>query len=256
MTKLSKMMLAALLIMVLFFLNQVIIEKVTRENEREKAHERTQAGRGAERVGETGSLLSRDPNAGLHPRIPGSQPELKADTQPTESSMCFKENIIKYIIIVIFGIIILILLGLFIYKYNFKKNDNKNGLLSGNSAAYKGVSLHSTGKENLQETLLFKDALSSKITFPGTETLGLRRPSGRKWSVLYCEQKNILNMKIGGRHSITLDFNRKLLGGKLNTRLPGGRHNYILTGGKKSSRLETSDLARKSSKSVQLHPEI
>ncbi|XP_059034731.1 uncharacterized protein LOC131834290 isoform X10 [Mustela lutreola] len=247
MTKLSKMMLAALLIMVLFFLNQVIIEKVTRENEREKAHERTQAGRGAERVGETGSLLSRDPNAGLHPRIPGSQPELKADTQPTESSMCFKENIIKYIIIVIFGIIILILLGLFIYKYNFKKNDNKNGLLSGNSAAYKGVSLHSTGKENLQETLLFKDALSSKITFPGTETLGLRRPSGRKWSVLYCEQKNILNMK---------DFNRKLLGGKLNTRLPGGRHNYILTGGKKSSRLETSDLARKSSKSVQLHPEI
>ncbi|XP_059034730.1 uncharacterized protein LOC131834290 isoform X9 [Mustela lutreola] len=251
MTKLSKMMLAALLIMVLFFLNQVIIEKVTRENEREKAHERTQAGRGAERVGETGSLLSRDPNAGLHPRIPGSQPELKADTQPTESSMCFKENIIKYIIIVIFGIIILILLGLFIYKYNFKKNDNKNGLLSGNSAAYKGVSLHSTGKENLQETLLFKDALSSKITFPGTETLGLRQGVYlllvHKICLLYRNGTGIIRHK---------DFNRKLLGGKLNTRLPGGRHNYILTGGKKSSRLETSDLARKSSKSVQLHPEI
>ncbi|XP_059034738.1 uncharacterized protein LOC131834290 isoform X17 [Mustela lutreola] len=89
--------------------------------------------------------------------------------------------------------------------------------------------------------------ISSHLGFP---TCSLTR------SVLYCEQKNILNMKIGGRHSITLDFNRKLLGGKLNTRLPGGRHNYILTGGKKSSRLETSDLARKSSKSVQLHPEI
>ncbi|XP_059034748.1 uncharacterized protein LOC131834293 isoform X8 [Mustela lutreola] len=33
MTKLSKMMLTALLIMVLFFLNQVTLEKVTRENE-------------------------------------------------------------------------------------------------------------------------------------------------------------------------------------------------------------------------------
>ncbi|XP_059034744.1 butyrophilin subfamily 1 member A1-like isoform X4 [Mustela lutreola] len=92
MTKLSKMMLTALLIMVLFFLNQVTLEKVTRENEREKAHERTQAGRATEREGETGSLLSRDPNAGLHPRIPGSQSELKANTQPTESSMCFKED--------------------------------------------------------------------------------------------------------------------------------------------------------------------
>ncbi|XP_059034746.1 uncharacterized protein LOC131834293 isoform X6 [Mustela lutreola] len=127
MTKLSKMMLTALLIMVLFFLNQVTLEKVTRENEREKAHERTQAGRATEREGETGSLLSRDPNAGLHPRIPGSQSELKANTQPTESSMCFKENTTKYhIIIAIFGIIILILLGLFIYKYYCKKNDNKN----------------------------------------------------------------------------------------------------------------------------------
>ncbi|XP_059034728.1 uncharacterized protein LOC131834290 isoform X8 [Mustela lutreola] len=251
MTKLSKMMLAALLIMVLFFLNQVIIEKVTRENEREKAHERTQAGRGAERVGETGSLLSRDPNAGLHPRIPGSQPELKADTQPTESSMCFKENIIKYIIIVIFGIIILILLGLFIYKYNFKKNDNKNGLLSGNSEdhleendAYHNfilrlVRCRGLGRKNVLVSMqdMFQK-ISSHLGFP---TCSLTR------SVLYCEQKNILNMK---------DFNRKLLGGKLNTRLPGGRHNYILTGGKKSSRLETSDLARKSSKSVQLHPEI
>ncbi|XP_045860548.1 butyrophilin subfamily 1 member A1-like [Meles meles] len=48
--------------------------------------------------------------------------------------MCFKENTTKYhIIIVLFGIIILILLGLCIYKYFCKKNDNKNGLLSGNS---------------------------------------------------------------------------------------------------------------------------
>ncbi|XP_047590915.1 butyrophilin subfamily 1 member A1-like isoform X1 [Lutra lutra] len=48
--------------------------------------------------------------------------------------MCFKENTTKYhIIIAIFGIIIMILIGLFIYKYYCKKNDNKNGLLSGNS---------------------------------------------------------------------------------------------------------------------------
>ena len=38
------------------------------------------AGGGAEREGEAGSPLSREPDVGLNPRILGSLPELKADT--------------------------------------------------------------------------------------------------------------------------------------------------------------------------------
>jgi len=33
--------------------------------------------------GEAGFPLSRQPNAGLYPRTPGSRPELKADRRPT-----------------------------------------------------------------------------------------------------------------------------------------------------------------------------
>ena len=36
----------------------------------------------AEGEGEAGSLLSREPDAGLDPRTLGSRPEPKADTQP------------------------------------------------------------------------------------------------------------------------------------------------------------------------------
>ena len=36
--------------------------------------------------GEAGSPLSREPDVGLNPRMPGSQPELKADAQLTELS--------------------------------------------------------------------------------------------------------------------------------------------------------------------------
>lgn len=42
--------------------------------------ERAQARGVAE--GEAGSPLSREPDAGLHPRTPGSRPEQKADAQP------------------------------------------------------------------------------------------------------------------------------------------------------------------------------
>ena len=38
--------------------------------------------------GEVGSLLSRKPIAGFDPRILGSWPELKGDTQPTEPPRC------------------------------------------------------------------------------------------------------------------------------------------------------------------------
>ena len=47
-----------------------------REREREKEH--TQEEQEAE--GEAGSPLSREPNSGIHPRMLGSRPELKADT--------------------------------------------------------------------------------------------------------------------------------------------------------------------------------
>ena len=50
--------------------------------------ERAQAGRAAEAEGEAGSLLSWKPEEGLHPRTPGSWPELKADAQPTEPPKC------------------------------------------------------------------------------------------------------------------------------------------------------------------------
>ena len=46
----------------------------------ERERESAQAGERAEGEGEAESLLSREPNARLHPRTLGSLPELKADT--------------------------------------------------------------------------------------------------------------------------------------------------------------------------------
>lgn len=48
--------------------------------ERKRERERTQTGGAAEEEGEAGSSLSREPDAGLHPRTLRSWPELKADT--------------------------------------------------------------------------------------------------------------------------------------------------------------------------------
>ena len=42
-------------------------------------------GVGAEREGEADSALSREPDAGLNPRTPGSSLEQRADTKPIES---------------------------------------------------------------------------------------------------------------------------------------------------------------------------
>jgi len=45
---------------------------------------RAQVGRAAGAEGEAGSLLSKEPDAGLDPRTPGPRPEPKAAAQPTE----------------------------------------------------------------------------------------------------------------------------------------------------------------------------
>ena len=47
--------------------------------DRERERERAQAGGAAETEGEAGSLLSREPDAGLDSRTLRSGPELKAD---------------------------------------------------------------------------------------------------------------------------------------------------------------------------------
>ena len=51
-----------------------------------------QAGGAGEGEGEAGSLLSREPNAGLYPRTPGSRPEPEADAAtepPTQVPLIF-----------------------------------------------------------------------------------------------------------------------------------------------------------------------
>jgi len=50
----------------------------------EREREDTQAEGAAEREGEAGSQLSREPNTGPDPRILRSRPEPKADARPTE----------------------------------------------------------------------------------------------------------------------------------------------------------------------------
>jgi len=57
---------------------------------RERAHK--QGERQAE--GEADSMLSREPNAGLDPRTPGSRPELKAEAHLTEPPRCLSLQIL------------------------------------------------------------------------------------------------------------------------------------------------------------------
>ena len=60
----------------LFFLKILFV--YLRERERKSAH--TNGVGGAEGEGDAGSPLSREPDAGLHPRTPRSRPESKIDT--------------------------------------------------------------------------------------------------------------------------------------------------------------------------------
>ena len=62
--------------MALFFFFKIIYLR-----ERNRAHRHEQGGE-AEAEGEADSLLSREPDMGLNPGIPGSQPEPKAAAQP------------------------------------------------------------------------------------------------------------------------------------------------------------------------------
>jgi len=62
-----------------FFLRFYLFVVGESERERARARAHTQAGRGAEGGGEAGFPLSREPDSGLDPRIPGSCPEPKAD---------------------------------------------------------------------------------------------------------------------------------------------------------------------------------